>query len=57
MGWAAGKHALITGGGSGIGAAAARMLAADKAVKFGLAYIPGRIIYRCPTYVSYCRTR
>lgn len=32
-------------------------LAADKAVKFGLAYIPGRIIYRCPTYVSYCRTR
>ena len=28
MGWATGKHALITGGGSGIGAAAARMLAA-----------------------------
>ena len=28
MGWATGKHALVTGGGSGIGAAAARMLAA-----------------------------
>ena len=28
MGWASGKHALVTGGGSGIGAAAARMLAA-----------------------------
>ena len=31
MGWATGKHALITGGGSGIGAAAARMLAAEGA--------------------------
>ena len=31
MGWANGKHALITGGGSGIGAAAARMLAAQGA--------------------------
>ena len=31
MGWAVGKHALITGGGSGIGAAAARMLAAEGA--------------------------
>ena len=31
MGWASGKHALITGGGSGIGAAAARMLAAEGA--------------------------
>ena len=31
MGWATGKHALITGGGSGIGAATARMLAAQGA--------------------------
>ena len=31
MGWATGKHALITGGGTGIGAAAARMLAAEGA--------------------------
>jgi NAD(P)-dependent dehydrogenase (short-subunit alcohol dehydrogenase family) len=31
MGWATGKHALITGGGSGIGAAAARALAAEGA--------------------------
>ena len=31
MGWATGKHALITGGGSGIGAAAAWMLAAEGA--------------------------
>ena len=31
MGWASGRHALITGGGSGIGAAAARMLAAEGA--------------------------
>ncbi len=31
MGWASGKHALITGGGSGIGAATARMLAAEGA--------------------------
>ena len=31
VGWASGKHALITGGGSGIGAAAARMLAAEGA--------------------------
>lgn len=31
MGWADGRHALITGGGSGIGAAAARALAADGA--------------------------
>ena len=31
MAWANGKHALITGGGSGIGAAAARMLAAEGA--------------------------
>ncbi len=31
MGWATGRHALITGGGSGIGAAAARMLAAEGA--------------------------
>ncbi len=31
MGWASGKHALITGGGTGIGAAAARMLAAEGA--------------------------
>lgn len=31
MGWASGKHALITGGGSGIGAAAARVLAAEGA--------------------------
>ena len=36
---------------------AEQRLATDKAAKFGLAYIPGRIIYRCPTYVSYCRTR
>ena len=32
MGWAAGKHALITGGGTGIGAAAARMLAQEGAI-------------------------
>ena len=31
MGFASGKHALITGGGTGIGAAAARMLAAEGA--------------------------
>ena len=31
MGWAEGRHALITGGGSGIGAAAAVMLAAEGA--------------------------
>ena len=31
MGWATGKHALITGGGTGIGAAAARMLAKEGA--------------------------
>jgi NAD(P)-dependent dehydrogenase (short-subunit alcohol dehydrogenase family) len=31
MGWASGKHALITGGGTGIGAATARMLAAEGA--------------------------
>lgn len=31
MGWADGKHALITGGGTGIGAAAARALAAEGA--------------------------
>ncbi|MEQ7873912.1 SDR family NAD(P)-dependent oxidoreductase [Sphingomonas sp. ASV193] len=31
MGWAAGRHALITGGGSGIGAATARALAAEGA--------------------------
>ena len=31
MGFATGKHALITGGGTGIGAAAARMLAAEGA--------------------------
>ena len=31
MGWASGKHALITGGGTGIGAAAARALAAEGA--------------------------
>ena len=31
MGWATGRHALITGGGTGIGAAAARMLAAEGA--------------------------
>ena len=31
MGWADGRHALITGGGTGIGAAAARMLSAEGA--------------------------
>jgi len=31
LGWAQGRHALITGGGSGIGAAAARMLANEGA--------------------------
>jgi NAD(P)-dependent dehydrogenase (short-subunit alcohol dehydrogenase family) len=31
LGWAKGKHALITGGGTGIGAAAARMLANEGA--------------------------
>ena len=31
MGWATGKHSLITGGGTGIGAATARMLAAQGA--------------------------
>ncbi len=31
LGWASGRHALITGGGSGIGAAAARMLALEGA--------------------------
>ena len=32
MGWATGKHALITGGGTGIGAAAARALTAKGAI-------------------------
>ena len=31
MGWASGRHALITGGGTGIGAATARMLVAEGA--------------------------
>lgn len=31
MGWLSGKHALVTGGGTGIGAAAARMMAAEGA--------------------------
>lgn len=31
MGWATGKHALVTGGGTGIGAATARLLAAEGA--------------------------
>jgi len=31
MGWANGRHALVTGGGTGIGAASARMLAAEGA--------------------------
>ncbi|WP_294003105.1 SDR family NAD(P)-dependent oxidoreductase [Sphingomonas sp.] len=31
MGWASGRHALITGGGTGIGGAAARILAAEGA--------------------------
>ena len=31
MGWADGKHALVTGGGTGIGAAAARALAGEGA--------------------------
>ncbi len=31
MGFASGKHALITGGGTGIGAAAARMLSYEGA--------------------------
>ena len=31
MGWADGRHALITGGGTGIGAATARALAAEGA--------------------------
>ena len=31
MGWADGRHALITGGGTGIGAATARLLAAEGA--------------------------
>ena len=31
MGWATGRHALITGGGTGIGAATAKMLAAEGA--------------------------
>lgn len=31
MGWANGRHALVTGGGTGIGAATARMLAAEGA--------------------------
>jgi NAD(P)-dependent dehydrogenase (short-subunit alcohol dehydrogenase family) len=31
LGWATGRHALITGGGTGIGAAAARMLAGEGA--------------------------
>ena len=30
--------------------------AKDKAIKFGLAYVPGRTTYRCPKSVSFCRT-
>ena len=35
----------------------AQRLSPDPAVKFGLGYIVGRNVYRCPKYVSYCRTR
>jgi hypothetical protein len=29
----------------------------DQPARFGIDYVPGRITYRCPTHVSYCRTR
>ncbi len=41
MGWAAGRHALITGGGTGIGAAAARMLTKEGAKVSLLGRRPG----------------
>ena len=35
----------------------AQRLSNDAAAKFGLAYIPGRITYRCPKWQSGCRVR
>ena len=35
----------------------AQRMSPDKAAKFGLAYIPGRNNYRCPKYVSLCRSQ
>ena len=35
----------------------AQRISPDKAAQFGLGYIAGRNTYRCPKYVSYCRTR
>ncbi len=29
----------------------------DQAIRHGIAYVPGRATYRCPAYVSYCRTQ
>lgn len=29
----------------------------DAARKHGISFVPGRAIYRCPAYVSYCRTQ
>lgn len=29
----------------------------DQAIRHGIGFVPGRATYRCPSYVSYCRTQ
>lgn len=35
----------------------AQRMSPDRAARFGIAYVPGRNTYRCPKYVSYCRSK